>query len=254
MVSAGCITRGHTLEVDVGWGSSKVVSQDYVAELALVDNSRTRRFTKTFPISDSHPFSLSSPLTLFWEYYKLPLMDDVETGAYSLVLSLQDAATGAAAGEPYVLQEIVVQDDVCQFGPIEDATSVNAVFGDRLRLLAYDFEQDDQLNLRLYYQANQRMDRDFKIFVHVFDPTTDVPMAQDDAMPHRNAYPTSYWGLEEVVEDHIRIFLRDVPPGSYGLAVGVYDPDTGERLEVIDGDGKIATDGRLILTELVTVR
>jgi hypothetical protein len=39
-------------------------------------------------------------------------MDDVETGAYSLVLSLQDAATGAAAGEPYVLQEIVVQDDV----------------------------------------------------------------------------------------------------------------------------------------------
>ncbi len=254
MTSADCFTRGYTLEVDIGWGSDSVAPQNYVAKLALVDSSGASRFEENFPISDGHTINLDSSFALFWEYYKLPITDDLEAGAYSLVLSLQDAATGASAGEPYVLQEFLVQDAVCQSETIVDATNINAVFGDRLRLLAYDFEQADQLKLRLYWQASQRMGQDFKIFIHVFDPITAVPAAQDDAMPHRNAYPTSYWGLGEVVEDQIHISLRDVPSGSYGLAIGVYEPVTGERLEVIDSDGIIAADGRLILPETVSVR
>ena len=254
MITADCISIGHTLEVDIGWGTSQAVAQDYVIELALVDQSGLSRLAVTFPLSEGYPSRQWPALALFWGYYKLPIPEDLATGAYDLVLTLQDVGTGAPAGEPYLLQEIMIQDDVCHYGSVEDAGNVNATFGDRLRLLAYDFEQEDQLDLRLHWQADQRMDEDYKIFVHVFDLDTGTPVAQDDAMPHRNAYPTRFWGLEEVVEDHIRIPLRDVPTGSYGLAIGVYNPATGNRLEVIDGDGIITADGRLILSETVVVR
>jgi hypothetical protein len=91
------------------------------------------------------------------------------------------------------------------------------------------------------------------VFIHVFDPATGIPVAQDDAMPHRNAYPTHYWGLEEIVEDPIVIYLDGVAPGTYGVAVGVYDAITGDRLTAVDGEGAVSADGRLILPETVTV-
>jgi hypothetical protein len=44
-------------------------------------------------------------------------------------------------------------------------------------------------------------------------------------------YPTSLWKTGEVVEDvHGVLVTADLPPGSYDLAVGWYDPVTGERL------------------------
>ena len=87
------------------------------------------------------------------------------------------------------------------------------------------------------------------MFVHVFDPSTRVPVAQDDAMPRRWTYPTTFWGPGEVVDDSIPISLADVPPGTYGLAVGIYDSVTGERLSAIAGDGRLLADGLLVLSE-----
>jgi len=91
------------------------------------------------------------------------------------------------------------------------------------------------------------METSYKIFVHVFDPLTGVPVAQDDAMPHRWAYPTTFWGPGEVVDDLIPIPLGEVPTGTYQVAIGVYAPETMERLPAMDGAGHPQPDGRLVL-------
>jgi hypothetical protein len=115
-------------------------------------------------------------------------------------------------------------------------------------LLGYQLDHNgDRLSLTLDWRSEQRMETDYKIFVHVFDPATGVPVAQDDAMPHRWAYPTTFWGTGEVVEDVIPISLKGVPAGAYGIAVGVYDPATMERLPVVDGAGRPRADDRLVL-------
>ena len=41
------------------------------------------------------------------------------------------------------------------------------------------------------------------------------------------------------------VVSKDIP--AYGVAVGVYDPVSLERLPVLDGDGQLQPDGRLIL-------
>ncbi|MEZ4517211.1 MAG: hypothetical protein R3C44_10360 [Chloroflexota bacterium] len=53
-------------------------------------------------------------------------------------------------------------------------------------------------------------------------------------MPHDNAYPTSRWLAGEVVIDTYGIVLpEDASLGDYPLEVGLYVPETGERLPVV---------------------
>jgi hypothetical protein len=129
------------------------------------------------------------------------------------------------------------------------SVGVNARFGETMRLLGYGLDQrSDRVELTLHWRPERRMDTDYKVFVHVFDLSTGIPVAQDDAMPLHWTYPTSYWVLGEVVTDVISISLGQVQPGEYGVAVGVYDPANGERLAVVDRQDQVQPDGRLVLS------
>jgi hypothetical protein len=101
--------------------------------------------------------------------------------------------------------------------------------------------------ITLHWRSEQRMETDYKIFVHVFQQATDALVAQDDAMPKRWSYPTTFWGPGERVKDEIPVSLKGVPQGVYGIAVGVYDPQTMERLPLKDITGQVHAGGRLVL-------
>jgi hypothetical protein len=183
-----------------------------------------------------------------WGYYALRVPPSLPAGTYTITLALVDAATGALQGQPAVAGRVMVSPSPCAFDTPPGTVGTNALFGDDLRLLGYQLRHPgSKLKLTLHWRSERRMETDYKIFVHVFDPATGVPVAQDDAMPHRGAYPTKFWGPGEAVEDVIPISLRGVLAGGYGIAVGVYDPATMERLPVIDGAGRPQPDGRLVL-------
>ncbi len=179
-------------------------------------------------------------------------------GDYNVALALVDPATGAIQGRQAVVGQVTVSERPCAFALPPDgaeAVRVNARFGDDLRLLGYRLSQEDErLILTLHWRAERRMGTAYKIFVHVFDPATQVPVAQDDAMPRRWAYPTTFWGPGEVVTDVVSISLEGVPVGTYGVALGVYDPATMARLPAVDGAGQPQPDARLVLPgEMVSV-
>lgn len=253
MTSSACVQAGQTLEVDVGWGSMDPIDQDISAEFTLFDSENSQNYQQSFAISEGYPSSAWPAESLHWGYYKIQIPKTMPPGVHDLRLSLIDVETGGKIASSQLIGPLEIHQGPCIVDPIEGTQAINASFGDQLHLLAYEVEQNSHLDLRLYWQANQRMDNDYKIFIHVYDLETAVPVAQDDAMPHRNAYPTRFWGLQEIVDDRIQISLNDVPPGTYGLAVGVYDPISGERLEVVDSQGNIAADGRLIVPEQVIV-
>jgi hypothetical protein len=133
------------------------------------------------------------------------------------------------------------------------ANEVGAAYGDDLRLLGYDLERAaDSLHVTLHWQALQRMDVSYTMFVHVFDPATGNIVAQADVVPYGFTYPTAWWEAGEVVSDEVVVSLDEVPPGTYGLATGVYDADTGDRLAISDQHTDfVVDDDRLILSEEV---
>ena len=252
--SASCLNPGSVLEVGVGWGSTVALAQDLDVALTLLDRLGKAQRTERFPLHSTWPTSQWSDGTTAWGFYSLELPPSTPAGVYTLTLTVEDVESGHLQGQPMSMQSITIQPEVCNLASIPDARDVNAVFGDELRLLEYQVHLEEQrLNLTLYWHAQRRMDVDYKVFVHVFNPRTDTPVAQDDAMPRRWAYPTTLWWPGEVVDDSIPIPLDTVPGDNYSIAVGVYDPISGERLPLVNGQGQLIPDGRLVLEEVIEV-
>jgi hypothetical protein len=130
---------------------------------------------------------------------------------------------------------------------------LQVVWGEVILLRGYELQRsaespESALALTLYWQAQQRMDISYKVFVHLVDAATGVVVVQDDAVPRRWAYPTTWWERGEVVEDTIPLSLDGVPPGQYRLVLGLYDRGTGERLPAYSADGERYPDDAVPLT------
>jgi hypothetical protein len=77
----------------------------------------------------------------------------------------------------------------------------------------------------------------YKVFVHLYEAQSGALVAQQDIVPRGWTYPTNWWESGEIVSDEIALPLEGVPAGAYRggryrIAVGVYDPDTLERLSI----------------------
>ena len=54
-------------------------------------------------------------------------------------------------------------------------------------------------------------------------------------MPQEDRYPTSMWDPGEIVMDaHTILLPSDLEPGKYTLRIGLYEPDSGQRLALVN--------------------
>ncbi len=86
-------------------------------------------------------------------------------------------------------------------------------------------------NLNLFWQAQAIPQGDYTVFVHLLDPDGKL-IAQADSPPAAGVYPTSLWDAGEIIAD--RHPLPQLAPGHYLIQVGLYRPETGERLPVAE--------------------
>ena len=91
------------------------------------------------------------------------------------------------------------------------------------------------LRVTLTWQADSPPPADYTIFVHLTAPDGFIK-AQQDQPPFGGARPTSRWQAGERYADRYELTLdAGVTPGEYLLLAGMYDPETGERLAVLEG-------------------
>jgi len=126
-------------------------------------------------------------------------------------------------------------------------TPVDALFGGQMRLAAYETgARGASLGVTLAWQALTRPAVDTTVFVHLLDTNGEI-VAQSDKAPGVEQ-PSSQWVAGEVVLDtHALALPPDLPPGEYGLRVGVYDALTQERLAVVDAGGQPVADSAVRL-------
>ena len=107
-------------------------------------------------------------------------------------------------------------------------------FDDVGKLVGYDLDlpeaglaQGGTLDLTLHWQALASADRAYTVFVHLVDEKGDI-RGYGDSEPGGGAYPTTGWLPGEYLADlHTVTVAPDAPAGTYRLAVGLYDPVTG---------------------------
>jgi uncharacterized membrane protein len=130
-------------------------------------------------------------------------------------------------------------------------------FGHKARLTGYGVDEGpvsagEILRLSLRWQAVDEMDKDYVVFVHLVGPDGRI-WSQRDSQPAGGFSPTSSWTVGSEVQDHHALRLgADLPPGEYRLVLGLYDPDTEERLLVVDEQGQTLGDSLDLQTIQVT--
>ncbi len=98
------------------------------------------------------------------------------------------------------------------------------------------------LETELEWYSDGRAAGDYRVFVHLYDDPRRPPAAQIDQRPGQGGLPPGNW-LPGVIRDTMVIDLTDILPGQYQAAVGMYDPQSGERLLADAG----TPDGRLFI-------
>ena len=82
----------------------------------------------------------------------------------------------------------------------------------------------------LLWRAEAETPTDYRVFVHLVDATGNI-VAQSDAAPAGWTRPTTSWlPGEYVLDTHTLTLPATLPEGPLSLRVGLYDPDTGQRL------------------------
>lgn len=125
----------------------------------------------------------------------------------------------------------------CVFSPAASpAHPLAADLGGVIEISGYDLEQTGRtLRLTLYWRSAAPAAQDYTAFLHLTAPDGFVK-AQQDQQPFDGKLPTSRWQAGNVMADQFTIALDDsFQPGEYLLVTGMYSPQSGERLSVIDG-------------------
>jgi len=109
-----------------------------------------------------------------------------------------------------------------------------------------------ELPLTLVWQAGGEVNRSLAVFCHLVAQDGQI-VVQHDGPPQNGAMPTSDWLSGQVVLDEFALAIpQDVPAGMYQLRVGLYDPITGQRENVLQ-DGATLPDGVAVLPVMVRI-
>ncbi|MBE2220886.1 MAG: phospholipid carrier-dependent glycosyltransferase [Anaerolineae bacterium] len=125
----------------------------------------------------------------------------------------------------------------------------NAQFGESITLIGYsipdtELAPGDPLDFTLYWTSSAPTVRNLTMFTHLIHDESGALVGQQDKRPYNEVYPTYRWWPGEVVDEKFTIIIpEDAPEGQYHLSVGLYDWQTGERLNVPGANGEQAAAG-----------
>ena len=251
-LSSFCSATQLVAVAGITWANTDSLRQDYEVSLAAHSEKTGEQIEAPLaPLAGSWPPSQWPTNSITRQAYTINLPPD--ESPYSLFLRLfQPGETEPLAGSIDLGQ---IDNGSCTVtaGASQPA---NALFDKKLRLLAYDIEQEDSnLAVTLYWLGEERPAVGYKFFVHVYDPQSGAIVAQVDTMPKDWRLPTTVWLEGELVADEINLSLADVPPGEYELAIGVYEVGTGQRLPITAGENQltVTADDRLFLPITVNI-
>ncbi len=119
---------------------------------------------------------------------------------------------------------------------------------DEIIFLGYDLNSETvqagaELRATVYWQAQDRLQEDYSVFLHLDDLRPNfISWALSEKLSPADI-PTSSWTPGFYVSDpHLLAVSRETPPGVYVLRAGLYLPDTGKRLHVLDEHGDELSD------------
>jgi len=255
------VQPGRDFPVTLHLQAQRTMGQNLVIFNHLLDQNAVQRGGRDRIPQNYYTTLLWVPGEIVSDSYAVPVEATAPPGIYWLDVGLYPASDPTRS-LPLVENGQSIERNSVMLGPIKvggpppDVVTNNPdpqvelarPFGPagEITLLGYDIHNSEPgtLNskLTLYWQVNAPLPANYTVFVHLVDAQGNVA-AQADSPPAAGAYPTGLWDAGEIIVDPHP--LPNLEPGRYRVLVGLYRPDTGERLPIAD-----RPDGALPLMEL----
>jgi hypothetical protein len=118
-----------------------------------------------------------------------------------------------------------------------------ATFGNDFKLLAFTLPSTrlspgDIAEITLYWQKRATTTT-YSLFLHVFDADNQLVSQVDAPLVNSNCAAASQFSSGIVVTCDSILLPEGLTPGSYQLAAGVYEPDSGRRLTTPKGESVV---------------
>jgi hypothetical protein len=238
------VRPGDTLAITVYWRALQDLDTNYATFLHL-DTPTGQTLATVDEVDPEYIPTRNWPFTMYLRnLLKLdippdipPIRYDLNVGAYNNEtgenLTLADGSTRYGIGSVWVAAP----------EPALPATSL-AHFGPHITLRHAEF--DGEL-LVLYWKTGAPLAQDYSIFIHLLDFQGNI-VAQADGVPYNGDYPLPNWRPEHVIVDARYVgSLMDNETQPRAIAVGIYNPATGERLPASDDAGNPLPNNVLLL-------
>ncbi len=195
-------------------------SDSSLEQLNLIwTDEQGQQFSDSMPLKSPYPAG-----TTFRSRHKLATPAQASPGMVALSLSLPVSSSPVVS-----VTTLTLQPTERIFIPpqrLDIAWSIErANFNQQAYLLGADIshtqvEPSQTLQLTLYWQALNRFEQDYTVFVHVLGPD-GLPLINADHAPPR---PTSNWLEGEVITDSLTFTIPpDLAPDFYPIEVGLYN-------------------------------
>jgi len=256
------VRPGDRWPVDVVWGADGAIGEDLIAVFRWTDSHGSLLSETQMPIGTSnYPTGAWIPAIALRQHYDVPLPDNppAEIRAQLLVLGsgseFLPIAKSSSATQPlsrpypspgdslewvaqvptsYDLAAVRVTPTEHSFSRPDVQQPLAVQLSDKFAAIGFTKPEPARktVDVVIYWQALEVTQANYKIFVHLVD-SNDQVLAQHDGEPANDFRPTSGWLLGEFIVDQHRISVGSVPPGTYRIEIGMYDPQTNIRLPVL---------------------
>ena len=234
------VQPGGTLEVDLYWRAKSAIDADYSVFIHLTDEYGIIQAQRdSYPadgllatgdwptgaiIPDRHLVSVPDTAAA-------PARLRLDVGLYEYESATRlPTADGDCATVGYVSLSPTS-------GGSDLSNSVFVNFDDQIALTGFSLSRrtmqaGEAVEVIFQWEALMIPKGDYVVFSHLVYPP-DVVWAQMDAVPADGMAPTSQWVAGQQIEDHHVLELpAEAPAGDYFIEIGIYDPQTMDRLPV----------------------
>ncbi len=216
------------------WWKAQASLESMIARIELISPDNLGRILiDTQPVHDTYPFESWSAPQFVIDHLTPRIPATTPPGDYLLSLRLMNAADDTLMTTDLGLLTVEEADRL--FTPPKSQFPLSATFGDEIALLGYDLEKigPRQFNLNFVWQTLTEPSAGYTVFVHVLNQDGTCCVWQQDITPQQGTYPTNLWLAGEVVVDPYAIELPDgLAAGAYPIEIGLYLPESGQRILV----------------------
>jgi hypothetical protein len=165
----------------------------------------------------------------------LLIPEDAPHGRYRLEVVAYDVKTRTPFAQPVPFAWFRIGPEPEPGQQVTDVRWDNGIVLQSMDGVQEALSSGGELPLRLLWTSGERVPVNYVSFIHVLGEEGQI-VAQNDQVPSAGFYPPTAWVPGDVIVDYRTLSLPDtLPAGTYTAIIGIYDPDTAERVSLAEG-------------------